>query len=113
VDSSTTWTRAGLRRCRPDFWRDALRISERRAPQIVGTYLISDDTWDIAVDRTYAYLAGTDGLHILDVSDPTSPMPIGNVATSKRAQSVAVNGFRVSFNAGQGRSGLRNGIRSG
>ncbi len=46
---------------------------------------------DVAVSGDYAYVAGTDGLKVIDVSDPAAPTIVGNLPAGP-APSVAVSG---------------------
>ncbi len=46
---------------------------------------------DILVQGTWAYLAGPDGLHILDVSDPLAPRQVGHWVTEANTYDVVVD----------------------
>ena len=80
---------------------------------VVGTYTFTGGTGQgVAVAGTTAYLAvaseynGTfDGLKIINVSNPASPMSVGSFATPDDATGVVVIGMHAFVAAG--RSGLR------
>jgi hypothetical protein len=51
-------------------------ITQPNAPAIRGTYIASDKILDLSVEGSYLYLAVSDGLRIIDVTDPSNPQLI-------------------------------------
>lgn len=59
--------------------------------------------WGVAVSGNYAYVAdGEKGLKILDVSNPSAPLPVKTVPTPGTAYSVAVSGSIACVADGEG-----------
>jgi hypothetical protein len=50
-------------------------------PVIVGSVNIPGFANDLYVSGSYAYVAGTSGLHVIDISDPQNPTIVGFVGT--------------------------------
>ncbi len=69
----------------PALCQDSLNVTR------VGQYAYWSDASDVEVVGELVYVAtGTTGLHIVDVSDPTSPRDIGYLDTPGQAMDVAV-----------------------
>jgi len=58
---------------------------------------------DIAISGSHAYVAAnSDGLQVIDISDPASPQVAGAVDTPGHAKSVAISGFNAFLADGSG-----------
>ncbi len=69
-----------------------LDISNISTPSEVGRITTSSDVYGVAVSGNYAYAACSEsGLIIMDISDPSSPILMGNYDTDY-AHSIAVSG---------------------
>ncbi|MBI2939849.1 MAG: hypothetical protein HYY04_05365 [Chloroflexi bacterium] len=80
-------------------------VSNPASPVVAGSHDIGD-AWGVAVAGPYAYVAaGSEGLLIVDVADPTRPTRIGSYRTQGYAQGVTVVGTFVYLAASE--SGLR------
>ena len=63
------------------------------SPSLLGTYDTSGFAIGVAVSGNYAYVADdVSGLHILDISTPSSPSLLGTYDTSGNSGGVAVSG---------------------
>ena len=59
----------------------------------VGFFDAGDRAWGVSVSGSYAYMAdGADGLRIIDVSNPASPVEVGFFDTGAYALGVGVSG---------------------
>ncbi len=68
-------------------------IHPPHAPSVAGAYDTAGFAQGIAVAGGYAYLAdGTNGLVIIDVSNPSNPFRLGGYDTTGDAQAVAIRG---------------------
>ncbi len=66
-------------------------ISEPAEPQVVGESVLVEPVIGIAVQDGYAYVAeGLEGLRVIDVSEPTSPVEAGFYATHNNVKGVEV-----------------------
>ncbi len=73
----------------------------------VGSWGSPGDAQAVVVAGGYAYLAdGNEGLWILDISDPSKPVPVGHYDTGGHANDVAVIKGRVALIA-DGTKGVR------
>ena len=66
----------------------------------VGLYTTPETIYKIAVAQGYAYLAGPQGLSIVDVHDPTIPLLVGHYALPDVAYDVAIVGNYALVAAG-------------
>ena len=55
---------------------EIIDVSEPSSPTRVGSYISTMDAWRAYARAKTVYLAATDGLHIYDVTEPTSPKPL-------------------------------------
>lgn len=77
-----------------------VEVTDPAAPVFVAHVPAATETYDVAVQGNYAYLADFDGLAIVDVTDLAQPVEVGRFATQSRpASAVAV--FQET--GGQGR----------
>ena len=72
-----------------------LSIPASASVDFVASTLKSSTYRDVEVVGRYVYAALSYGLDILDVSDPTHPLPVGSYDNSGRAYAVAVSGDYV------------------
>jgi hypothetical protein len=59
--------------------------------------------WDLALEGNYAYVVGDEGLHIVEVSDPATPVHIVSLNISRRVLGVIVSegyAYMAASNAG-------------
>ncbi|MEX2161361.1 MAG: NosD domain-containing protein [Anaerolineales bacterium] len=86
---------------------NAIGISDPAQPELLGmSDAFSDAILDIAIYGKTAYVAaGSAGLHIIDISDPTRPTTLGAWSSSGFAEGVAVTGKAVYL--ADGDQGLR------
>jgi hypothetical protein len=77
-----------------------LNISEPTMPAVVSSYQTSGDMTDVTLEGNYAYVTSSfSGLHILDVTNPETPVEIGHLALFgawsfvKRGDYLYVGGF--------------------
>ncbi|GAB6188969.1 hypothetical protein JCM30566_07080 [Marinitoga arctica] len=60
--------------------------------QLLGSYNVTDKTYDVTYDGTIAYVAaGTEGLLLLDISDYSNPLLITSINTDNNSNSVDIN----------------------
>lgn len=72
------------------------RRSRTGTPQTVGVFDTPGYLWQVAVVGDRAYLAdGSQGLHVLDVSDPTLPRHLATLPTADFALAVQASADRV------------------
>ncbi len=68
-------------------------ISDPTPPTTAGTYVTpSYIVWDVFISGSYAYVADTGRLVIVNVTDPESPKHVGNVTTWGWCRDVYVSG---------------------
>lgn len=73
-----------------------LRLEATLQLEFLGQFNPRGYSFDIAVDDDYAYLiVGTQGLLVIDVSDPTSPIEVGSHSTRGYAQAITLDGTRA------------------
>jgi putative cell wall-binding protein len=66
-------------------------VSNPASPSLVGSHTVSGSAFSVEVDGDVLYATqATGGLGVYDISDPTSPTPLGS--TASRADRVAVDG---------------------
>jgi hypothetical protein len=83
-----------------------LRVLDRDPFGLIGGIDTPGPAREVAVQGRYAYVAdGTSGLQIIDVSDPTAPVPAGNLDTPWEVVDVVVDGSFAYLADGWG--GLR------
>lgn len=59
--------------------------------ELVGQYATADLAFDVAIAGNYAYIADrSDGLYVIDVSNPSDPTKVGQYTTAGQAYRVAV-----------------------
>lgn len=58
----------------------------------VGSYELQGGAGNLVINGNYAYLAGSNGLYIVDITDPTTPDLAGDYETPGPAHDVAVSG---------------------
>jgi len=61
-------------------------------PYITGSVATPGYAFEVAVSGGLAYVAGVNGLQVIDASNPAAPVVVGSVATPGRALEVAVSG---------------------
>jgi hypothetical protein len=62
-------------------------------PRLLGSVQTDFRSDDFAVSGSYIYAsAGEDGFRVIDISDPTSPVVVGGLATTSFARNVAADG---------------------
>ncbi|MFX1282550.1 MAG: Ig-like domain-containing protein [Promethearchaeota archaeon] len=67
-----------------------------RHPELIAQYNLPGDTNGVAIDGNYAYIAdGNQGLQILNITDPSTPVLTWTCNTSGFAQNVAVSGHHA------------------
>ena len=83
---------------------DIVDLLDPAGPTIIGNYDGGfGNSFDVVVNSTHAFLAaGAGGLHILDVSDPSSPLVADTVVTSGNALGLTLNGNTVAVASGAG-----------
>jgi len=59
---------------------------------IIGSLNVPGESWDVKVSGSTAYVVGTMGLQIVDVTYPDIPRQIGSMATSEYINKIAVSG---------------------
>ena len=69
-------------------------VTDPSAPREVGsTQSFADNVSDIFVDASRAYVAaGTDGVHLVDISEAGNPRPVGHWDSPGSAEGLAVDG---------------------
>lgn len=81
-------------------------LNDPAHPRRLGSYDALDEIDDYALSGRYAYLSVQfQGLRILDLADPSSPVPVGELRTS-RAVSVSAAGDLVCLAQGQNGVGI-------
>jgi hypothetical protein len=71
-------------------------VTNRRAPQILGSYDTAGNADDVRVIGTTAYVAdGPGGLVVIDVSIPTQPRLIATLPTPGEARALVLTGGRA------------------
>lgn len=85
-----------------------LRLHEPEGGGTPGVLAGTKAVFDIASNGSTAYVAaGTSGLHVVDVSNPTRPVRLGGYETAGKAVGVAVEGDRIYLTSqGEGGDGL-------
>jgi len=87
-----------------DYWH-GLQVIDVSNPtdcrRVAGDPLNSfASTHDVAVSGNHVYVAKERGFSVLDVSDPTAPVPIGGHDTGAPAYAIALSGDRAYVAAG-------------
>ena len=78
-----------------------LDVSSPGRPQRVGYTVLPNWVLDVAVSGPYAYVAtGRDGLHVVDVSDPTQPVVLDTYYASSHVNGVVVDGLTAYVSNG-------------
>ncbi len=72
---------------------------------LVGSFELPGNARDLVVDDDYAYLAGTMGLYVVDISNPESPYLAGDYETPNPAEYVAVTSGYAYITVGSGLGG--------
>ena len=76
-------------------------VSNSAEPHLIGSYFPSTpwraslDARDVQLAGRLAYVAGYDGLWVLDVSNPARPVNVGVLPTLTSAHKLAVVGNRI------------------
>ena len=68
------------------------------SPQLLSACNVFGSAYDVKVEGTKAYVAGANGLAIVDVSNPSLPTLLGSYATSTEARNIFVSENRVFIN---------------
>ena len=80
-----------------------LYIYNRNDRQLIGNIHLSGEAQKVEVNNNIAYVAGRQsGLHIVDVSNPASPVLLSTFDTSGYATSLAVSGNKLALSSGGG-----------
>jgi hypothetical protein len=76
-------------------------VSDPTAPEMVGTVPLFDPVNDMLVDGELLYMATDDGLEVVNMADPSEPVPIGQIETTDRALGLALVDEHVFVAAGE------------
>ncbi len=76
-------------------------ISDPTHPTEVGSIKTANYVWDVGVMGNYAYLVETKGLHIMDISNPATPVEVGLYPIPGEARRVEVATRLSSTNSSQ------------
>ena len=68
----------------------ALKFSVQPVSLSLASYKMLQGIHDIAELEPYAFTAADDGFWVLDVSDPTAPLPVAHLATTQPAVSIVL-----------------------
>ncbi len=75
-------------------WGTGSIENSKKKPTVVGNigYSLIGNALDVFIDGDYAYVTNDEGLHIVNITDPTDPNIIGLYVTPDIAQSIFVSG---------------------
>ena len=72
-------------------------------PELVGRWPYGPAIWAVAASGTHVYFESGSGMRVADISDPTSPQVVGEVALPDLVREIALSGsyaYVADFEAG-------------